>query len=493
MSLTYKHGTYGEFAASIAGVATQSGTLAVYVGTAPVNLIKGYSDKGIINGPVLLKDFVAVKRYMGYSEDWATFTLCEAFKAHFDNTAGNAGPIIAINILDPTTHRKLAETTTALSFVNGRATLKSDKIILDTLTLADKVEGTDFSVDYDFSKSQVIIDSIGSTKITGTVNASYYEVDTSAIDEDDIIGGVTSGGVYTGLGVVSLVYQEHNLIPNLIVAPGWSDKPKVYEAMITAGTKINGHWDAFVLADLPLTSSNSAVDTVEKAISWASTNGYNNERSKTFWPQFADTQGKIYHGSTLCAWRMQLVDSEHNGIPMETPSNKAVPIAKQYFGASATNRGFDQSRANDLNEKGISTAVYWGGQWVLWGGHTAGYTFAAVVDRRRIFDNNIRMMMYITNRFQQKWALTIDEPMTRSLADTIKNREQEDADALVAVGALIGTPTVTFEETTNSTDELVEGNFVWDFSATPTPQFKSGTMRVAYTDAGFTTYFGEEA
>ena len=30
MALIYKHGTYGEFAETQAGVATQSGTLAVY-------------------------------------------------------------------------------------------------------------------------------------------------------------------------------------------------------------------------------------------------------------------------------------------------------------------------------------------------------------------------------------------------------------------------------------------------------------------------------
>ena len=153
----------------------------------------------------------------------------------------------------------------------------------------------------------------------------------------------------------------------------------------------------------------------------------------------------------------------------------------------------DRSRANDLNKAGISTAVYWGGQWVLWGGHTAAYKFGAVTDKRVIFDNNIRMMMHVTNSFQREWALTIDQPMTRAMADTIKAREQEKADALVAVGALIGAPEVLFLESENSTAELAEGNFVWNFTATPTPQFKSGTMRVAYTDAGFDSYFGEEA
>lgn len=492
MALTYKHGTYGEFADSVAKTGTQSGTVVVYVGTAPVNLIRGYANAGIVNGPVLLSSMDDVRTLMGYSADWSKFTLCEAFKVHFDNAAGNSGPIVAINVLDPTVHKKSTETTAALTFVNGRATINSNTIILDTLVLADKVEGTDFSIDYDFPKGQVIIDSIGSTKITGAVNATYSEIDTSGIDDETIVGGVTAGGAYSGLGVVELVYQQFNLIPNLIAAPGWSEYPTVYEAMIKAGTKINGHWDSFVLADIPLVDGSSNVDTISTAITWADTNGYNSERSKIFWPQAATSGGEVYHLSTLAAWRMQLVDASHDGIPMETPSNKPAPVARQYFGKGSLNRGFDQARSNDLNANGISTVVYFGGRWVLWGGHTAAYKFGLVSDSRVTFDNNIRMMMYITNSFQQEWAATIDEPMTIALSDTIKQREQEKADALVAIGALVGTPVVKFDATQNSADSMVEGNFTWDFSATPTPQFKSGTIRVAYTTDGFSSYYGEE-
>ena len=494
MALTYKHGAFGEFAESIASAVTQSGTLAVYVGTAPVNLIRGYADAGVVNEPVLLSDINAVKRLMGYSTNWAGFTLCEAFKVHFDNSAGNVGPIVAINVLDPATHKKSMQTTQQITFVNGRATITSDTIVLDTLVLADKVEGVDFTVDYNWTTGQVILDSIAAEPITGPIQATFDEVDLSMVKETDVIGGVTSGGVYSGLGVVGLVYPETGLIPNLIAAPGWSELPAVYNAMITAGTKINGHWDAYIVADLPIEDSDSTpVDTIEKSIKWAEDNSYINERTKIMWPQSELTFGGFAHGSTLWVWDQLLVDATHNGIPMETASNKAIPVKRQYFGATSTNRGFDQTRANDLNAKGISTMVYWGGQWVLWGGHTAAYKFGAVTDKRVIFDNNIRMMMYITNSFQQEWGLTIDEPMTRAMADSIKAREQEKADALVAVGALIGVPEVLFLETANSTNELAEGNFVWDFQGTPTPQWKSGTLRVAYTDAGFSSYFGEEA
>ena len=157
----YKHGTYGEFAASIGDVATQAGTIAVYVGLAPVNLVRGFEQ--YVNSPVKLSNLNAVKRYFGYSPDWSTFDLCEAFQLHFDNAAGNIGPIVAINVLDPAKHKKAQETTKELAFANGQATIQSDTIILDTLVLADKVEGVDFSIDYDFTKGQVIIDSLGRT------------------------------------------------------------------------------------------------------------------------------------------------------------------------------------------------------------------------------------------------------------------------------------------------------------------------------------------
>lgn len=509
MAQTYRHGTYGEFAASISGTAVQGNTVAVYVGTAPVNLIRGYTEKKIINMPVLLSTLADAKAAVGYAHNWDSYTLCEAVKAHFDNQSGNIGPIVVINVLDPAKHTKSGgPTSQQLTITNGHAAISSDTIILDTLKIAEKTEGTDYTVDYDFTSGQVLIDSI-EDKLEGTVQATYSEVDPSAVTAEEIIGGVTGAGVYSGLGAVGLVYPKLNRIPNLLLAPGWSSTPNVYMAMLSAATKINGHWDAFVLADIPLNTaetvagrakagtarltSREAVDTLEKAKAWAEKNNYTQERSKVLWPQAVGTDGRVYHLSTLTAWLIQMVDAVHNGIPMESPSNRPLPIVRQYFGTDSQNQGFDQTAGNTLNEVGITTAVFWGGTWVLWGGHTAAYRFGAVTDPRTIFDNSIRMMMYITNSFQQEQAFVIDRPMTRSMADTIRNREQEKADALVAVGALIGTPVVRFEQTANRAEDLVEGNFVWDFEATPTPQFKSGTLRVAYSAAGFASYYGEEA
>lgn len=369
----------------------------------------------------------------------------------------------------------------------------------------DYAEGTDYAVDYNFTKGTVIITSlIADSPLTGTLTASFYEVDDSTIEDDDIIGGVTAGGEYSGLSSIALLYPEQFAVCNLIAAPGWSHSPAVYNAMLTASQKINGHWDAFVVADLPLVSGSSAVgqaevdeaqvgatavDTIEKAIAWKKSNAFDNERSKVYWPQGIDNLGNVYHLSTLAVVELMRADFSHNSVPMETCGNKAIPIIKQYFGANATNRGFSQQEGKELTQNGISTAVAWGGEWVLWGDHTAAYTYGADVDPRAIFDVSMRMLMHITNDFQREWSPRIDEPMTRALKDEIINREQEKLDGYVSMGALLGEPQIVFLESENSTTDIMNGDFRWDIAVTPTPPLKSASVYVAYTDAGFSVYY----
>ena len=139
--MAYLHGAYGEIGESKVASVTQADVVAAYIGTAPVNLIRGYADKDLVNMPVKVTNMSEVQSLVGYSDDWERFTLGSAFAEHFDNTVGNVGPIYIVNVLDPAVHKSAQKTTKALTFTDGKAEFESDKIILDTFAIADKAEG----------------------------------------------------------------------------------------------------------------------------------------------------------------------------------------------------------------------------------------------------------------------------------------------------------------------------------------------------------------
>ena len=128
----------------------------------------------------------------------------------------------------------------------------------------------------------------------------------------------------------------------------------------------------------------------------------------------------------------------------------------------------------------------------MWGPHTAAYKYNGSMDARAIFDVNIRMLEHITNSFQKDHGTEIDSPMTPQDKDSVLNFEKEKLDTLLGIGALIGTQSVEFVESANPTSNMLNGDFVWDFSVTNTPPFKSGTARVCYTDEGFQSFFATE-
>jgi phage tail sheath protein FI len=489
--MAYKHGALGEITESKVQAATQADVVAAYIGTAPVNLIRGYADADLINMPIKISNMSEAQSKLGYAGDWDKFTLCEAFAEHFDNTVGNVGPIYVINVLDPTACKAETKTTKELTFANQRAEFESDDIILDTFAIEDMAEGVDYTLSYNFTKGTVVVQLAAEPK-TAKISVSYNTVDPSKVDESDIIGQTTENGEYTGLSALKLLYQYQNVVLNILAAPGWSHIPAVYRAMVSIVQKLNGHWDGFVNADIPLTDGDAEINTIEKAIKWQQEKGYTSEYSKVYWPKVTDGSGRVFHLSTVGTATMQRVDLSHDAVPFESPSNKEIMATGQFFGENSKNRGFDQQTGNSLNEKGITTAVFWGGQWVLWGPHTAAYTYNGSMDARSIFDVNIRMLMYITNRFQQDHGTEIDQPITPQDKETILNTEKEKLDTLSGIGALIGTPTVEFVETANPTSSMMNGDFVWDFTVTNTPPMKSATARVCYTDEGFQSFFESE-
>ena len=486
MNNGHRHGVYAYRGATLTTAPAQSSTNVLYFGVAPINLVRNYSEKNLVNNPTKVTSYTNAQKTFGYSDNWGEFTLCEPINAHFN--LFSVGPIWLCNVLDPDVARKDSETTENITFHNGVAYLESDKIILDTIKIADKKEGKDYSIDYDYGTGKAVFKS---DSLDGQVSVSFYEVDFSKITKTDIIGGSTASGKKTGLSAIGYMYLRNYAIPNIVCAPGFSQYPEVEAALAAACQDINGHYAAYHISDLPtVDESGVAVDTIEKAKKWRDANGYSSEDGDVAWPMVIGSDKKHYHVSTFAACVFLEQDIENNNLPIASCSNKTIPAIGQYFGENSENGGFDREEANDLDEVGILTIAPWAGSWKLWGGHTAAYRYGVNNDERLIFHNSPRIMMYIMNWFQETFDPNIDDLLTKNTVDEIITTTTEFLNRLCNMGGLIGTPIVEFSEVDNPTSDLVNGQITIGIQETSAPLLHSIIGKVQYTDDGLSSLLG---
>lgn len=329
------------------------------------------------------------------------------------------------------------------------------------------------------------VGSIGPIILINVLNPEVHKAEVP-VEKTHIIGGIDANGKRTGIACVDLVYQTLGVIPSVLAAPGWSHIPDVEKALVEKCKKINGHWDAICVTDLD--SSNAK--TIEGAKAWKETNGYKSKEEKICWPRVINND-KEFFMSTMVVVRMQQTDCANDDTPFESPSNKPIDITGTILG-DGTAISFDEVQANELNSKGITTAAYRSGNWVLWGPHNANYEFGKEdIDARDKFDCGIRMMMYLTNLFQKRYMSSVDSPLNRAMVDTILNDSQIWLNSLVADGKLLFAQ-ITFNEASNSVNSIVEGDFVFDVRTTTTPAGKSLSFKLQYTNQGINTLFGGE-
>ncbi len=468
----YRHGAYADLEAS-RDYTSPSGaeTIPVYIGRAPIHQLPDYSGKTDI--PILISSWQDGISKIGYTDDWENFELCEALYAHFRNAVQSVGPIVVINALSPDDKKTEELVTATVAFTRKTAVIADPKAILKTISISGKELGTDFSAQYsDDGKSVVITDLKGGLS---SIPVSYYDVDPGGVQSSDIITAVNSG--------VPKVYYDLTLIPSILCSPGWSQKADVFAALVSMSEKINGHWYAFLNADLDSSASKNIDTAITAKGSYDTVTG----AASLFWPM-AKKGARKFHGSTLATVTMQWVDLQNGNVPYETPSNKLIDIDSMCL-ADGTPIQFDQTDANRLNAAGIDTMTYWEGSWRLWGPHTMKFVEGAAIDARDVFDCNVRMIRYVANTFQRTYGIEVDKPMTRSRKDTILNDFQAWLDSLIEDGALL-LGKVEFDEADNPQSDLVEGNFVFETETTNPVPGKALTTKVRWTADGLNSQFG---
>ena len=487
----YLHGAYGSINVAGNKAATKSQCAFVYVGTAPVNLVKGGSKN--VNKPIAVNSIAEAKAMFGYSDDFAKYTLCEAMKTHLvDNSVA---PIILINVFNPLIHVADDGGRAEVTAVNGRATIvNAESVCVDNLSLTansvSKQMGKDFDITYNEDDKTITIREL-TTGALGNEHlvVTWTKVDPTKVTKADVIGTTDNMGKNTGMYAVKNVYQKTGYIPSFLLAPGFSSIPDVHNAMKAVAQKVNGHWDAYILADLPLVDEKSTSLTMANAAEWKNSNGYNEDFETVYFPMAECTDGTKAHLSVLAAANLQKLTIEQDGIPFKTASNTEVTSVKAlYLGADDEGAVYEDEVINEyLCKNGIASAAYVGGKWVIWGAHSASYKFGDPA-QINVSETNCMMMYYLSNSFQNRRSADVDKPMTANDLKTIVSEEQARLDALVKIGALAYGEVILDASRITDTD-IMNGDYTFSFSITTTPLAKSLTAVVTWTAEGFKTYY----
>lgn len=480
--MAYQHGVYiREVATSIVPPVNTTAGLPVVFGTAPIHLA---TDPAEANKPLLCYTYSEAVAALGYSDDWESYTLCEAMRAAF--ALYNRAPVVFVNVLDPHTHKKtVSNENTAM--VDKVATINKP-VLLDTLQVkktssGEKLEkGVDYEAAYNDAGGVTITALVGGgIEVINEIFVDYDMLDPSAVDSDDIIGGIDiSTGAEKGLEVLDQVFTAVSLVPGIVLAPGWTDNPEVAAVMRAKASNINGSFQAITINDVPTNTVKKYTDVA----AWKNSNNYTDPLQVVCWPlvRLGDT---VYHMSTHIMGALMTLDSTNGDIPYESLSNKSMQINGLCL-KDGSEVSMNKEQANYLNGQGVVTALNFLGGWKVWGNRTGCYP--ANTDPKDAFICVRRMFIWHAQTFILTYWAKVDKPITKRLIQTIIDSENLRLNGLTSQGALLG-GRIEFLSEENPTTDLLDGKIKFHTYLTPPVPARVIENVIEYDPSYFSTLF----
>ena len=468
---TYKHGVYAsEIATSLLAPVTGTAGLQVIVGTAPVHTLE--DPAAAVNKPLLVNNYKEAVAAVGYSDDFAKYTLCEAIAANFSYIG--VAPLVLINVLDPAKH-SAAFNNTVLQVNGGVALLDKSGVILSGLKVEVELEedkgvseivtlalGTDYTLSRNDDDTVSIILIAGSEHAAATqLIVSGKAVDAGLVTAADIVGGVNaSTGEETGLEVVRQVYPKFGMTPGILLAPRFSMDATVSAALQAKTKSINGVFKCVCFIDIDSRAGSGAlkyadVKTTKEGQAATDTNGYG------IWPACA-IGDIVFSGSVMAAALTAYTDAMNDDTPNVSPSNKTLPITKACL-IDGTEVVLDQEQANTVNSFGVATFLNMNG-FRLWGNNTLAYP--GNTDPKDRWISVKRFLCWAANTFILTYFQKVDDPMNPRLIEAVVDSENVRGNAFVARGVCARYETAYIEDE-NPTTALLDGRITFHQYITP--------------------------
>lgn len=493
--MAYNHGVkISEVPTSLMPPVAVSAGIPFIVGSTPINM----TDVTNVNRPMLFHSYDEAVKACGFVPaklDTVSglkkfeYSISEFLQSQF--ALFGVGPVIVVNVLDPSKHKKTAATTSVtLDAKTGSATITETGILPESVVITGTgsayTKGTDYVLTFDIDGNLVITsqtDVDGNFLMTTGVAMTFDadKIDPSMVTADDVMGGVDVNGNKTGFELIDECFPRFRLVPGILLAPGFSGDPTLAAVMAAKAGNINQHFTAVAYIDVPTNTVKQSSDVAN----WKNTNNVVDPRQAVCWPMLL-LDDTVYHMSTQLTSLTGQVDSDNGDVPYVSPSNKN-------FQATATvlEDGTEVWIAPDsgayLNSQGIVTALNMIGGWKAWGNRTAAYP--GVTDVKDAFIALRRMFSWIGNTLVQTFWQNIDGPLNRRQIDTIVDSANIWLNGLAARGYILG-GRVEFLETENPTTDLMDGIVRFHVYVTPPSPTREIDFILEYDPAYIQTLFG---
>lgn len=448
--MSYNHGVrIKENPTSVAAPVTGTSGLQVIFGTAPINLAE--DPEHATNKLFLCKTYDEAVAAVGYSDDFENYTLCQSINACFK--VFNVAPIVLCNVLDLKKHK--ADYSEELTFINGQARSGEKGIIKSLFTLqtadgTEKIPDVDYIAEFD-DEGYLVITLL--TDITTTsLNASGSKLDPSKVTASEVIGGINiQTGEETGIELVRQVYPKFNLVPGLLLAPGWSHKPEVALALAAKCVDINGLFTCECIIDLDTKKSTKYSDCPAAKETAALTN----KHMIVLWPMVTIADKKYYYSAVYGAMTAYL-DAGNDDVPNLSPSNKLLNVSGAVL-ADGKEVNLDIVQANILNSAGIVTVINSNG-YKAWGNNTAAYP--VITDPKDRWICCRRFFSWWGNSFIVTYMSNVDDLADYRLIESIVDAENIKGNSLASQGKCAGAK-IEYREDDNNVEEVIDGHIVF--------------------------------
>jgi uncharacterized protein len=463
----------------------------VVVASAPVHTAPGFTwttpGSGIspyatvVNTPVLCEVPSDFTTQLGYSSRFGpgvtnAYPASEVYDAAM--VENRVSPITVINPFDPWSMSTFTSLT-GLTISTSNTIPITGEVILASLKVkgvsgTTYVSGTDYTFSYDdgtlltgtitvFANSQLAHEA--------TVNVTFYTPNLANIDKTDIIGGIDTAGNPFGLACLEKVFPVTDLVPAIVLTPGYGHDPAVYAAANASVQNINnGRFRAMYFGDVDANN----IRQYSQINFWKNNNNFVSRYTLAGWPA-VQLEDKKYHASTMEAVLCAVTDKNFGGIPYCSPSTKSAAMTGTILWDN-TPVHIDPAQADYIENLGIFTFLNFRG-WNSLGDFTNAWPNDT--DPVHFWIPIQRMFIWLGNTLSLNLHQFIDLPGNLKTLSSINETIQAYLNTIVQAGAA-WTARCSFNPDDNPIEEILRGRYHFTVLWSPPTPIRTLLISLVY-------------